>query len=79
VKAVVATLLENSLTGAGGVPCPRGRWQNIKRADWTQLVKPFWPAVLLSSLRLKSLKVLAKSTTVRKGALAILVGGWGDP
>ena len=47
--------------------------QNVKSADWTDTVKPFWPAVLRSSLSLKSMKVLATSSTVRKGALAILV------
>lgn len=48
--------------------------QDVKSADWTDRVKPFWPAVLVSCLKLKSLKVLATSSTVRKGALAILVG-----
>ncbi len=46
--------------------------QQIKTADWTQTVKPFWPAVLRSCLSLKSMKVLFTSSTVRKGALAIL-------
>ena len=51
--------------------------QNVKHADWTEMVKPFWPAVLLSSLKLKSLKVMARSRTVRRGALAILVSDEG--
>ena len=44
----------------------------VKTADWTQIVKPFWPAVLVSCLNWKSIKVLLTSNTVRKGALAIL-------
>jgi len=44
----------------------------VKTADWTRQVKPFWPAVLRSCLNLKSIKVLLTSSTVRKGALAIL-------
>jgi hypothetical protein len=35
-------------------------------------VTPFWPAVLKSSLKWRSIKALAKSRTVRRGALAIL-------
>ncbi|GAB5032965.1 gamma-tocopherol methyltransferase [Nannochloropsis oceanica] len=46
--------------------------EGIKTADWTQVVKPFWPAVLVSCLNWKSIKVLFTSETVRKGALAIL-------
>lgn len=46
--------------------------QNVRRADWTENVTPFWPAVLKSSLKWRSIKALAKSRTVRRGALAIL-------
>ena len=48
-------------------------WQNIKVADWTDQVKPFWPAVLLSSLSWKGIKECIRNRTVREGAFAIVL------
>jgi hypothetical protein len=47
--------------------------QNVRSADWTETVKPFWPAVLRSSFNLRAVKVFLRSRNVRRGALAILV------
>lgn len=46
--------------------------QNIKSADWTQHITPFWPAVIVSALSWKGLLGLASSgwTTIQ-GALAM--------
>eukprot|EP00638_Chattonella_subsalsa_P008042 CAMPEP_0117751076 /NCGR_PEP_ID=MMETSP0947-20121206/10754_1 /TAXON_ID=44440 /ORGANISM="Chattonella subsalsa, Strain CCMP2191" /LENGTH=352 /DNA_ID=CAMNT_0005569377 /DNA_START=67 /DNA_END=1125 /DNA_ORIENTATION=- len=47
--------------------------QNIKRADWTDNIQDFWPAVLRSAASIKSIKGLFKSgpKTIR-GAIAML-------
>ena len=47
--------------------------QNVRSADWTETVKPFWPAVLRSSFSWRAIKVFLRSRNVRRGALAILV------
>ena len=48
-------------------------WQDIRVADWTDQVKPFWPAVLLSSLSWKGIKECIRNRTVREGAFAIIL------
>ncbi|BBN03783.1 tocopherol O-methyltransferase [Marchantia polymorpha subsp. ruderalis] len=46
--------------------------KDVKSADWSEYVTPFWPAVMVSALSLKGLFGLAKAgwTTI-KGALAM--------
>mmetsp|Transcript_26619 Transcript_26619/g.54507 ORF Transcript_26619/g.54507 Transcript_26619/m.54507 type:complete len:172 (-) Transcript_26619:454-969(-) len=48
--------------------------EGIRTDDWTREIAPFWPAVIKSSLRLRSLKGLATAgwTTLR-GAAAMLL------
>eukprot|EP00850_Spirogloea_muscicola_P004175 SM000017S02915 [mRNA] locus=s17:1138125:1139441:+ [translate_table: standard] len=48
--------------------------EDIRTADWSDNITPFWPAVMASALSLKGLLGLAKSgwTTIR-GALAMVL------
>lgn len=46
--------------------------KDVKSADWSEYVTPFWPAVMVSALSLKDLFGLAKvGWTTIKGALAM--------
>eukprot|EP00640_Fibrocapsa_japonica_P003279 CAMPEP_0113935140 /NCGR_PEP_ID=MMETSP1339-20121228/2358_1 /TAXON_ID=94617 /ORGANISM="Fibrocapsa japonica" /LENGTH=316 /DNA_ID=CAMNT_0000937191 /DNA_START=229 /DNA_END=1179 /DNA_ORIENTATION=- /assembly_acc=CAM_ASM_000762 len=48
--------------------------EDIKRADWTEYIKPFWPAVIRSSLSFRGLRGLWRSgPRTSRGALAMIL------
>eukprot|EP00250_Pteridium_aquilinum_P026531 c3314_g1_i1 orf=362-1411(-) len=55
--------------------------QDIKSADWSKHISPFWPAVIVSALSVKGLLGLTKSgwTTIKGAvAMAYMVQGYND-